>query len=184
MNNLISAVVASSRVSWATSWKDNVSDNISLLLMHCSRMILLSETDGYERRRKRSDQILWWCGWICRNEKADFNGKRSVLLVIGRGYELPWSLLDEKKGEISSLEAPDRSPECGRRITRLWAASRLLEAMDTSHRLRFDCRTTCLHQATSDAKQHVGTALLTYRSFGSAIFMGWEKQRVRLTEVA
>ena len=58
-------------------------------------------------------------------------------VVIGRGYKLPWSLLDEKQsGELTSLELPDHSPEFGRRMSWLWAARRAFETMDSGHRLR------------------------------------------------
>ena len=53
--------------------------------------------------------------------------------VIGRGYKLPRSLLDEKQsGELASLKLPDHSPEFGRRMSGLWAARRAFETMDTS----------------------------------------------------
>ena len=51
--------------------------------------------------------------------------------VIGRGYKLPWSLLDEKQsGELASLELPDHSHEFGRTIVMV------VGCMDTNHRLR------------------------------------------------
>ena len=57
--------------------------------------------------------------------------------VIGRGYKLPCSLLDDKQsGELASLKLPDHSPEFGRRMSWLWAARRAFETMDMSHPLR------------------------------------------------
>ena len=56
--------------------------------------------------------------------------------AIGRGCNLSRSLLDDKQsGELTSLQLPDHSPEIGRRMSRLWAASRAFETMVTGHRL-------------------------------------------------
>ena len=78
-----------------------------------------------ELGKERSNQLVW----ILAHSPAQW--------VVGRGYKLPWSLLDEtQSGELASLELPDHSPEFGRRMSWLWAPRRAFETMDTSHRLR------------------------------------------------
>ena len=72
-----------------------------------------------------------------KNARINSSGYSPAQWVIGRGYKLPWSLLDEKQsGELASPELPDHSPEFGRRISWLWAARRSFDNMDTSHCLR------------------------------------------------
>ena len=53
-----------------------------------------------------------------KNARINSSGYSPAQRVIGQGYELPWSLLDEKQsGELASLELPDHSPEFGRRMS-------------------------------------------------------------------
>ena len=72
-----------------------------------------------------------------KNARINSSGYSPPHWVIGRGYTLPGSLLDEKQsGELASLVLPEHSPEFGRRMSWLWAARRACETMDTCHRLR------------------------------------------------
>ena len=50
-----------------------------------------------------------------KNARFNSSGYSPVQRVIGRGYKLPWSRLDEKQsGELASLELPDHSRHgCG-----------------------------------------------------------------------
>ena len=83
---------------------------------------------GFVEMRRLASMVNW-------AENARVNS--SAQWVIGRGYKLPWSLLDEtQSGELASLELPDHSSEFGRRMSWLWTARRAFETMDTSHRLR------------------------------------------------
>ena len=82
--------------------------------------------------RRLASMVNW-----AKNARINSSGYLRAQWVIGRGYKLPWSLLDEKQsGELASLELPDHSPEFGRRMSWLWAARRAFETTDTSHRLR------------------------------------------------
>ena len=61
-----------------------------------------------------------------KNGHINSSGYSRAQWVIGRGYKLPWWLLDEKQsGELASLELPDHSPEFGRRMSWLWCEARL-----------------------------------------------------------
>ena len=87
---------------------------------------------GFVDMRRIASMVNW-----ATNARVNSSGYSPAQWVIGRGYKLPWSLLDEKKnGERASLELPDHSPEFGRRMSWLWAARRAFENTDTSHRLR------------------------------------------------
>ena len=82
--------------------------------------------------RRLASMVNW-----AKNARINSSGYSPARWVIGRGYKLPWSLLDEKQsGELASLELPDHSLEFGRRMPRLWAARSAFETMDTSHRVR------------------------------------------------
>ena len=82
--------------------------------------------------RRLGSMVNW-----ARNARINLSGYSPAQWVSGRGYKLPWSLLDEKRsGELAPLELPDHSPEFGRRMSWLCAARRAFETMDTSHRLR------------------------------------------------
>ena len=60
-----------------------------------------------------------------KNTRINSSGYSPAQWVIGRGYKLPWSLLDEKQsGELASLELPEHSPEFSRRMSWLRAARR------------------------------------------------------------
>ena len=82
--------------------------------------------------RRLASMVSW-----AKNARINSSGYSAAQWVIGRGYKLLWSFLDEKQsGELASLELPDPSPESGRRMSWLWAARRAFETMRTSHRLR------------------------------------------------
>ena len=82
---------------------------------------------------RRLASVVNWA----KNARIDSSGYSPAQWVIGRGYNLPWSLLDEKQGgELASLELPDHSPEFRRRLSWLWAARRVFETVDASHRVR------------------------------------------------
>ena len=142
-----------------------------------------------------------------KNARINSSGYSPAQWVIGRGYKLPWSLLDEKQGdELASLQLPDHSPEFGRRMSWLWAARRAFETMDTSHRLR---RALLAGVRASSHTQGIETgelvfvwrkvkknrtdawrALVTHRWYGPAIVVGKENNHVivsylcRVTKVA
>ena len=127
--------------------------------------------------------------------------------VIGRGYKLPWSLLDEKQsGELASLALPDHTPKFGRRKSWLRAARRAFETMDTGHRLRrallAGVRASAHTHGTANGelvyvwrkvkknRTDARTPLVTHGGYGPAIVVGKEKNSVfvshrgRVTKVA
>ena len=94
-----------------------------------------------------------------KNARINSSGYSPPHWVIGRGYTLPGSLLDEKQsGELASLVLPEHSPEFGRRMSWLWAARRACETMNTCHRLRralsAGCSSKCSH--TGDCERRAG----------------------------
>ena len=142
-----------------------------------------------------------------KNARNNSSGYSPAQWVCGRGYKLPWSILNEKQsGELASLELPDHSPEFGRRMSWLWAARRAFETMDISHRLRRASLTGVRASAHTPGivngvlvhvwrkvnrnKTDVRTALVTHRRYGPAIVIGKEKHNVfvsycgRVTKVA
>ena len=164
-----------------------------------------SKMSGFEvswEMRRVASTVNW-----AKNARINSCGYSTAQWVIGRGYKLPWSLLDEKQsGELASLELPDHSPEFGLGMSWLWAARRAFETMDTSHRLRrallAGVRASAHTQGivtgelvnvwrkvkknTTDAR----TALVTHRWHGPASVVGKENNNVfvsylgRLTKVA
>ena len=87
---------------------------------------------GFVEMRRLASMVNW-----AKNARINSSGYSPTQWVIGREYQLPRSLLDEKQScELASLGLADHSPEFGRRMSWLWAARRAFETMDTSHRLR------------------------------------------------
>ena len=75
---------------------------------------------GFVEIRRLASMVNW-----AKNARSNSSGYSPAQRVIGRGYNLPWSLLDEKRsGALASLELPGHSPEFGRRMSWLWAARR------------------------------------------------------------
>ena len=71
------------------------------------------EARGFVEMRRLASMVNW-----AKNARINSSGYSTAKWVIGRGYKLPWSLLDEKQsGELASLELPDHSPELGRRMS-------------------------------------------------------------------
>ena len=152
---------------------------------------------GFVEMRRLASMLDW-----AKNARINSSG------VIGRGCNLPWSLLDEKQsGELASLVFLDQSPEFGRRMSWLWAARRALETMDTRHRVRraflAEVRASSYNQGIETGEKwffvwrkvkknrtDARTALVTHRWHGPAIVVGKEKNNVfvsyhgRLTKVA
>ena len=86
---------------------------------------------GFVEMRRLACMVRW-----AKHARIYSSGYSPAQWVIGRGYKLPWSLLDEKQSaELASLELPNHSPELGRRMSWLWAAGRAFETLDASHRL-------------------------------------------------
>ena len=55
---------------------------------------------------------------LTKNDRINSSGYTSAQWVIGRGYKLPWPLLDEKESdELASMELPNHLPEFGRRMS-------------------------------------------------------------------
>ena len=66
---------------------------------------------GFAEMRRLASMVNW-----VKNARIRTSGYSPAQRVTGRGYNLPWSFLDEKQsGELASLELPDHSPEFGRR---------------------------------------------------------------------
>ena len=152
--------------------------------------------------RRLASMVNW-----AKNTRINSSGYSTAKWVIGRGYKLPWSLLDEKQiGDLASLDLPDHSPELGRRMSRLWAARRAFETMDTSHRLRrallagvrasghiqgiVNGEMVYVWRKAKTNRTDARTALVTHRWYGPAIVVGKEKNSVfvsyrgRVTKVA
>ena len=121
----------------------------------------------------------------------------------GRGYKLPWSLLDEKQsGELASLELPDHSLVFVRRMPWLWAARNHGHESPCETCAVGRCSTQCSHAGIvngelvyvwSKVKKNrtdARTALVTHRWYGPAIVVGKDKNDVlvsyrgRVTKVA
>ena len=145
---------------------------------------------GFVEMQRLASMVSW-----AKNALINSSGYSQALWVIGRGYKLPWSLLDEKQsGELASLELPGG------------AARRAFETMDTSHRarrallagVRASSHTQrnvtgelvfVLRKATKN-RTDARTAFFTHRWYGPAIVFGKQKNnesvsnRGRVTKVA
>ena len=65
---------------------------------------------GFVEMRRLASMVNW-----AKNARINSSGFSPAQWVVGRGCQLPWSLLDEKQsGELASLELPYHSPELGR----------------------------------------------------------------------
>ena len=145
---------------------------------------------GFVEMRRLASMVNW-----AKKARLNSSGYSSAQWVIGRGYKLPASLLDEKQsGELASLELPDHSLEFGRRMSWLWAARRAFETMNTSHRLRrallVGVRASAHTQGIVNGelvyvwrkvkknRTDARTALVTHRWYVPAIVVGKEKNNV------
>ena len=107
-----------------------------------------------------------------KNTRTNSSGYSPAQWVIGRGYKLPWSLLDEKQsGELASLELPDHSPEFSRRTSWLWAARRAFATMGHQSSIQ-----TCAVCRCSSQCSHPGDR---ERRTGLCLAEGQEKQKRR-----
>ena len=152
--------------------------------------------------RRLASKVNW-----AKNARINSSGYSPAQWVIGRGYKLPWSLLDEKQsGELASLQLTDQSPEFGRRMSWLWAARRAFETMDTSHCLRrallagvrasahtqeiVNGELVYVLRKVKKNRTDARTAFVTHQWYGPAIVVGKEKNNVfvsyrgRVTKVA
>ena len=71
---------------------------------------------GFVEMRRLASMVNW-----AKSARINSTGYSPAQWVCGRGYKLPWSILNEKQsGELASLELPDHSLEFGRRMSWLW----------------------------------------------------------------
>ena len=162
----------------------------------------MSENEVSSKIRRLASMMNW-----AKSARINSSGYSPAQWVIGRGYKLPWSLLDEKQsGEMASLEFPDHSPEIRRRMSWLWAARRAFETMVTSHHLRrallaglrasahtqgiVNGELVYVWRKVKKNRTDARMALVTHRWYGPAIVVGKEKNNVfvsyrgRVTKVA
>ena len=145
---------------------------------------------GFVEMRRLAFMVNW-----AKIARVNSSGYSPAQWVIGRGYKLPWSLLDEKQsGELAPLELPDHSPEFGRRMSWMWAARRAFETMDTSHRLRralpasvrasahtqwlVNGELVYVWRTVNKNRTDVRTAHVIHRWYGPVIVVGKEKNSV------
>ena len=103
-------MVASSKVSWATSWRRTVPDNTSSLQRHHDRMVLFERhggiwnwgaaakkviryvgVNGFVEMRRPASKVKW-------SKTAPINASEylPVQFFIGGRCKWPWSMQDEK----------------------------------------------------------------------------------------
>ena len=138
---------------------------------------------GFVDMRRLASMVNW-----AKNARINSSGYSPAQWVIGRGYKLPWSPLDEKQsGELASLELPDYSPEFGRRLSWLRAAG----VRPSAHTQGIvNGELNHVWRKVKKNRTDARTALVTHRWYGPAIVVGKEKNNVfvshrgRVTEVA